>query len=103
MKLKALGTDSVMINRDVIDVRYLEQLSEPGQTICMAYYCGWIFSRLNRDRDLVEVIEDLYEQVEKEGLLSLIPAGYSCGHPVRVRKQELYACINRYRQAGILS
>ena len=102
MKLKAMGTDSVMINRDVIDVRHLEQLSEPGQTICMAYYCGWIFSQLNRDQEIAEVVENLYEQIEKEGMLSVIPAGYSCGHPVWVRKQELYACINRYREAGIL-
>lgn len=102
MKLKAMGTDTVMIDREPIDVRYLEQLSENGQTICLAYLMGDLLQKTRNPESICKIIDDLYARIEEKGLLSLIPRGYSCGHPVYVRKQELYACLNRYRKAGII-
>lgn len=101
MKLKAMGTDTVMIDRDVIDVRYLEQLADSGQTIGLAYLMGWILEHQKQEEDLIAVIERLYQQIASRGLESVVPQGYSCGQPVLPRKQELFACISRYRQAHI--
>ena len=101
IKLKAVGTDSVMIDRETIDVRYLEQLSENGQTICLAYLMGEIIKRTRQPLPIGQVIDRIYQQIEEEGLFSIIPRGYSCGHPSYARKQELYACLNRYRKADI--
>ena len=101
LKLKAMGTDTVMIDREAIDVRYLEQLSENGQTICLAYLMGNLLQRTKSPESLRKIIDRLYDQIQTKGLLSLIPGGYSCGQPVYVRKQELYACLNRYRKASI--
>ena len=102
MKLKAMGTDTVMVDREPIDVRYLEQLSENGQTICLAYLMGDLLQRTGNPESICRIIDNLYDRIEEKGLLSLIPGGYACGHPVYVRKQELYACLNRYRKAGII-
>ena len=101
IKLKAAGTDTVMIDRESIDVRYLEQLSENGQTICLAYLMAEILKRTRQTLPLGQLIDGIYQQIEKEGLVSIIPRGYSCGHPSYARKQELYACLNRYRKADI--
>ena len=101
IKLKAAGTDAVMIDRESIDVRYLEQLSENGQTICLAYLMGEILKKTRQTIPIRQLIDSIYKQIEENGLISVIPRGYSCGHPVYVRKHELYACLNRYRKARI--
>ena len=102
MKYKAMGTDTVMIDREVIDVRYLEQLSDNGQTTGLAYLMGYILAGQQTVQNLTDVIESLYEIIEKKGFAAVIPEGYSCGQPVLPRKQELYACLSRYRKARII-
>ena len=100
-KLKSMGTDTVLIDRESIDVRYLEQLSESGQTTALAYMMGWILDHVTKEEDIQEFIENMYKLIERKGMAAVIPANYSAGHPVLPRKQELYACLNRYRSAKI--
>ena len=94
-----MGTDTVLIDRESIDVRYLEQLSESGQTTALAYMMGWILDHVTKEEDIQEFIENMYKLIERKGMAAVIPANYSAGHPVLPRKQELYACLNRYRSA----
>ena len=101
-KLKSMGTDTVLIDRESIDVRYLEQLSESGQTTALAYMMGWILDHVTKEEDIQEFIENMYKLIERKGMAAVIPANYSAGHPVLPRKQELYACLNRYRSAKIV-
>ena len=101
-KLKSMGTDMVLIDRESIDVRYLEQLSESGQTTALAYMMGWILDHVTKEEDIQEFIENMYKLIERKGMAAVIPANYSAGHPVLPRKQELYACLNRYRSAKIV-
>lgn len=101
-KLKSMGTDTVLIDRESIDVRYLEQLSESGQTTALAYMMGWILDHVTKEEDIQEFIENMYKLIERKGMTAVIPANYSAGHPVLPRKQELYACLNRYRSAKIV-
>lgn len=101
-KLKSMGTDTVLIDRESIDVRYLEQLSESGQTTALAYMMGWILDHVTKEEDIQEFIENMYKLIERKGMVAVIPANYSAGHPVLPRKQELYACLNRYRSAKIV-
>lgn len=101
-KLKSMGTDTVLIDRESIDVRYLEQLSESGQTTALAYMMGWILDHVTKEEDIQKFIENMYKLIERKGMAAVIPANYSAGHPVLPRKQELYACLNRYRSAKIV-
>lgn len=101
-KLKSMGTDTVLIDRESIDVRYLEQLSESGQTTALAYMMGWILDHVTKGEDIQEFIENMYKLIERKGMAAVIPANYSAGHPVLPRKQELYACLSRYRSAKIV-
>ena len=54
------------------------------------------------EEDIQEFIENMYKLIERKGMAAVIPANYSAGHPVLPRKQELYACLNRYRSAKIV-
>ena len=101
MKCKAMGTDTVLLDREPVDVRYLEQLVDDGQTIGLTYLMQWILTSQKQDEKVTELIERLYTQIEKNGFESVVPPNYSCGQPVLPRKQELFACLNRYRQAKI--
>lgn len=102
MKMKAMGTDTVMIDRDTVDVRYLEQLADDGQTVGLAYLMGWILANQRQKTAITSLLDDMYRQIEKKGLQAFIPPNYSCGHPVLPRKQELFACLNRYQKAKIV-
>lgn len=101
-KLKSMGTDTVLIDREAIDVRYLEQLSENGQTTALSYMMGWILDNVKAEEDIQQLLDRMYTMIEKRGMEAVIPSGYSGGHPVLPRKQELYACLNRYRSARIV-
>ena len=83
-----MGTDTVLIDREAIDVRYLEQLSENGQTTALAHMMSWILDNVKAEEDIQHIIERMYTILEK--------------HPVLPRKQELYACLSRYRSAKIV-
>lgn len=101
-KIKSMGTDTVLIDREAIDVRYLEQISENGQTTALAYMMGWILDNVKAEEDVQHLIERMYTIIEKRGMGAIISSGYSGGHPVLPRKQELYACLSRYRSARIV-
>lgn len=101
-KIKSMGTDTVLIDREAIDVRYLEQIAESGQTTALAYMMNWILDNVKEEEDIQHLIERMYTMIEKRGMGAVIPANYSAGHPVLPRKQELYACLSRYRSAKIV-
>lgn len=101
-KIKSMGTDTVLIDREAIDVRYLEQIVESGQTTALAYMMNWILDNVKAEEDIQHLIERMYTMIEKRGMEAVIPVNYSAGHPVLPRKQELYACLSRYRSAKIV-
>ena len=49
----------MLIDRESIDVRYLEQLSESGQTTALAYMMGWILDHVTKEEDIQEFCKKL--------------------------------------------
>lgn len=97
-KIKTNGTDTLIINQETIDVRYMEQIKDGGQCIALGMLMRDIFmDPSNRGKTKQQLVEAVYRKVEEKGLLSITPKGYSCGHPVMPRKQELYGCLGRLR------
>ena len=101
-KIKSMGTDTVLIDKEVIDVRYLEQISENGQTTALAYMMGWILDNVKSEVSIQNLVEKMYTIIEKRGMGAILSESSSGGHPVLPRKQELYACLSRYRSAKII-
>ncbi len=97
MKLKAFGVDSLSLDRETVDVRYLEQLIDPEQTMALAYlmrYC--LENLLDGKRTVRQVVSQAMEVLDRKGWDAFC-RGYVPGGLARPRVQELYACLNRFR------
>lgn len=97
MKLKALGVDSLSLDRETVDVRYLEQLIDAEQTMALAYlmrYC--LENLLDGKRTVRQVVSQAMEILDRKGWEAFC-RGYVPGGLARPRVQELFACLNRFR------
>lgn len=98
LKLKTTGLDSIYVNHDVIDVRYLEQLADNEQTTALAHMLVYIEQKLlDGKHTLPEAVEMLWHRISEKGLSS-ISSGRNIPDMAMPRKQEILACLNRYRQ-----
>lgn len=102
MKIKTTGTDTISLNKENIDVRYLEQLIDYGQTAGSGYLLKYGMEQIVDDKKtLTEVVDAIFTQIEKKGFGAIVPKGYSAGFPVLPRKQEVMAAWNRFRKLKI--
>lgn len=102
MKVKTTATDTISLNKEVIDVRYLEQLIDYGQTVGVAYLLKYGMEQLaDHKKNMQELVTALFQIVEEKGFSSLIPKGYSAGFPVLPRREEVMAAWNRFRRLEI--
>lgn len=102
MKVKTIDTDTISLNKENIDVRYLEQIMDRGQTIGIGYLLKYAMEEVvDNQKNMVEIVDELYKKMDKCGYSSLIPKGYSAGFPVLPRKQEVMAAWNRFRKLEV--
>ena len=98
IKMKTLSREGVMINKETIDLRYVEQIADSEQVTalghCMRYAQKHI---LNGRKDLRQVVEELEQVMEKGTLSALCESSSSVSCMAMPRKQEIFACFNRYR------
>ena len=90
------GLHAIELGRERVDLAYLEQLAEAGQTEAIARIVGE-FAPGKGSREVEEVVRGALEVVEDVGLGSL---GNFRGHPGELslpRPQEVAAAINRVR------
>lgn len=98
LKLKTTGLDSIFVNHDIIDVRYLEQLVDNEQTTALAHMLVYIEQKLlDGKHTLLEAVEMLCNRISEKGLSSICN-GHNIPDMALPRKQEILACLNRYRQ-----
>ena len=98
VKLKALGRDGVSVNRETVDLRYVEQLADGEQSAALGY-CLIYAQRhlLDGRRDLRQVAGELDALIQRRGLESLCEDRAGTPFLARPRLQEIFACFNRYR------
>ncbi len=90
------GLHDIELGRERVDLSYLEQLAETGQTEAIARIIGG-FAAGNTSRGVEEVVNGALGSLERSGLGSL---GEFRGHPGELslpRAQEIAAAINRIR------
>jgi len=90
------GLHTIELGRERVDLSYLEQLAEAGQTETVARVIGR-FAAADKSRNVKEVVEEALASISKRGLDSL---GNFKGHPGELslpRAQEVAAAINRVR------
>ena len=99
VKIKVFGKDSVSINKETIDLRYVEQLADPEQTASLGY--AFLYAQLhimNGKKTLGQVADEIMEQIRRHGLIFISGSSYPRTGLAMPRKQEILACINRYRK-----
>ena len=97
-KIKTLPREGVMVNKEVIDLRYVEQLVDSEQLTALGYCVVYALRNLlDGRRDLRRVTDELGAAIDR-GALAARWGGRS-GVPglARPRRQEILACLNRCR------
>ena len=102
VKLKAMGTSELMLSRECVELRYLEQLKDQEQTLALAYLLRYVEKKLFDGKKSLEEIGMLLEkQLREQGMESMFERGETIASLARPRKQEIMACMNRYRRLGL--
>ena len=97
-KIRVHGWDSLSIDKSEIDLRYLEQVIDESQTAALGYILQYILTKkADGKKTPDQLAEELSRKLDTEGILSITPKNYSAGPSAMVRKQEILACLCRYR------
>lgn len=97
-KIRVHGWDSLSIDKSEIDLRYLEQVVDESQTAALGYIIQYILTKIADGRKTPDALaEEVAKKLDAEGILSITPKNYSAGPSAMVRKQEILACLCRYR------
>ncbi len=102
VKLKTLGRDSVCLNRETIDLRSVEQLTDSEQLTALGYCLLYAQKHLMDGRRTLRQIADALEQLlETQGLSALCESRSGIPFLARPRRLEMLACFNRYRDLNL--
>ena len=98
IKMKTLSKEGVMINKETIDLRYVEQITDSEQVTALGYCMRYAQKHiLDGRKDLRQVVEELEKVMDKGTLSALCESSSSISCMSMPRKQEIFACFNRYR------
>lgn len=98
IKMKTMGRESVMINKETIDLRYVEQITDSEQVTALGYCMRYAQKHLlNGRKDLRQIVEELEQVMEKGTLSALCESSSSIACMAKPRKQEIFACFDRCR------
>ena len=98
IKIKTMGRDGVVLNHENIDLRYVEQLADPEQLTCLGYLLRYMEEQeFDGRKEAGQIIKRLVKKLEAEGFAAVCESGNVPGNLAMPRKQEVYACVNRYR------
>jgi predicted ABC-class ATPase len=101
IKTKTMGMDGISINKTVIDLRYLEQLADSEQLNTLAVLMKYArISLADGKRTVSAIAEELSDMLATYGFEKLCGSSVP-GNLAVPRKQEICACLNRYRELKI--
>ncbi|MBA4393582.1 MAG: ATPase [Desulfobacca sp.] len=100
VRIEAKGLQTLLYGEQMIDLSFLEQLVETGQTRAIGRVIHLYVSKyLEGSPHLREGLEKALEEIEEKGLDSLMP--YKVGNLVKPRSFEIAGAINRLRSLQI--
>lgn len=98
IKSKVMGVNSLMIDRDTIELRYVEQLVDSEQVALLAEIVKYAkLGGFDGNKNLQELVVEVHNQIEKKGFAGIV-GGTLYGGYAMPRVQEIFACLNRYRK-----
>lgn len=98
LKIKTMGMDGILINKETIDMRYVEQLVDTEQLGALGYLLQYAQKHLfDGKRTIREAAGILSGLIAEKGIEAVCGGSYPPIHLAVPREQEIYACFNRYR------
>lgn len=99
IKVKTIGLDTVCINHDNIDTRYLEQLVDNEQMNTLGNIIATeIRKGFGGDKTLIETVDGIMKEFSHKGFKAFSNGDYISSGMAMPRPQEIFGCINRYRK-----
>lgn len=99
IKMKTMGTHEVLLAKESIELRYLEQLIDSEQTNSLAYALKYMELHLmDGQKTVPELLDAIEKIIVQKGLEALFDREYVRSSLATPRRQELAGCINRYRK-----
>ncbi len=98
IKMKTMGRDGFSINRETVDLRYVEQLADSEQLTALSHILKHMKLQVfDGRRTLQEAVEYLVRGMGEKGFAAFC-GGDIPGNLAMPRKQEIYATLNRCRE-----
>ena len=96
-KIKTMGKDAFSIDRETVDLRFVEQLADPEQTSALAHLLRFGLDQVIDGRKTVrQTADQIWNTLEQKGWEPFCGSYVPCGL-AKPRRQELFACLNRWR------
>ena len=96
-KVKTFGKDSFSLDKETVDLRYVEQLADSEQTCGLAYLLRYAVENVIDGRRSVRAVVDvLSNTLDQKGWEPFCSSYVPCGL-AKPRRQEIFACLNRFR------
>ncbi len=97
MKVKTMGRDGFSLDRENVDLRYVEQLADSEQTSALAHLLRYGLEQVIDGKKTVrQTVQILWELLERKGWEPFCGSYVPCGL-AKPRIQEIFACLNRFR------
>lgn len=98
IKIKTFGMDEVSVAKNNVVLRGLEQLKDEEQTKALGYVLKELLTKyFDGKRTLAQAVDCLEKELDEKGMECLCGKGDAVSFMARPRKQEIMACVNRYR------
>lgn len=98
IKVKVQGKDGFSLNHETVDLRYLEQIADVEQVTALGYILKYVASNMGRgEKTLQEILGKLEQILAQRGLAGICDGNYLQAGLAMPRKQEVFACLNRWR------
>ena len=102
VKVRGSGTDSISINHESVELRFVEQVVDHEQANLLGALLRTMEeSYFDGRTPLPDCIEQLYGRLQKQGF-GAVHGDSVPGNLAMIRKQELYAMVNRYRALKLM-
>lgn len=95
LKVKCFGKTAFSVGDRELDLRYVEQLADAGQTRALAYMVRYAREHLAGSR-VEDVVAALMKLMEEKGLGAVCGGGVVPAGLTMPRMQEIFACFDRY-------
>ena len=97
VKVRGSGTDSISLNHESVELRFVEQIVDHEQTNLLGLLLRMLEEeRFNGRTPLTTCVNELYEALRSQGF-RLLGKESVPGNLAMIRRQELWAMVNRYR------